>query len=108
LRSRVPDFDLVTSPQTEPSAYVAACRDSEGHSALVYFPVAGQSVTLNLEKLSGAHLQTWWYDPRTGGATPADTFDHSASRTFTAPADETDWVLVIDDLNAGFPPPGKT
>jgi hypothetical protein len=105
--SRVPDTELVASAEQAPPLHVCASRDEDGSYAMIYLPTAGQSVTVNLERLSGTHCNAWWYDPRTGKASQFGTLERSEQATFTAPADGSDWVLVLDDAARGFPPPGR-
>ncbi len=59
-----------------------------------------------LSKISGAQAQAWWYDPRTGETSAADTFPTSGTWELTPPA-EGDWVLVLDDASRKLPPPGQ-
>jgi len=54
-------------------------------------------------------VKAWWFNPRTGAASPIGTFPNTGVRTFTPPdAGETlDWVLVLDDESKRYPLPGK-
>jgi hypothetical protein len=104
--SRIPDDNLILSPQTPPT-HITATRDSEGSYAMIYMPNASQTVTISTDLLTGEQLKAWWFDPRTGQAKEIETFPREASRSFTSPSEEPDWVLVIDDAARGFPPPGQ-
>jgi outer membrane protein assembly factor BamB len=64
---------------------------------------------VNLEKVSAATIKAWWFDPRSGQATPIGEFPGSGRREFTSPnpGEDIDWVLVLDDASKGYPPPGS-
>lgn len=103
--SRVPDQDLIVGdPGTGPS-HARATR-GDGY-AMVYFPTAGQTVTVNVGRIGAEKVWIWWYDPRNGSATPREVVPASGVRDFTSPAVESDWVLVLDDPSREFNPPGK-
>ncbi|MEP7291968.1 MAG: putative collagen-binding domain-containing protein [Chloroflexota bacterium] len=104
--SRIPDQTLISTPEGDPSKYVVVSRDSEGGYALIYIPTARQTITVNLASLSGARFRVWWFDPQTGAATVAETFERCASKSFTSPQNGIDWVLVIDAVERGFSAPG--
>ena len=73
------------------------------------------------DNLTGKAYKAWWYDPRKGTSTligqfprtepgdrPADVRRSDISREFTPPSSGpgNDWVLVLDDVDKNFPPPG--
>jgi hypothetical protein len=64
-------------------------------------------VELDLTQLSGQQLAAWWYDPRTGVAQAIGIIAKEGRARFTPPAGGPDWVLVLDDVARGFPPPGS-
>ncbi len=92
---------------------IPAIRAEDNSFAFIYLPTGQKSATINTSKLSGATLQSWWYDPRTGKSTEIDTAPKTATRLYTVPTDPTipagndDWVLVIDDATKNYPAPGK-
>ncbi|PWH14278.1 MAG: hypothetical protein DDG60_08330 [Anaerolineae bacterium] len=76
------------------AAYPVATRDSESRYGLVYFPLAGQSLEVDLRLLAGP-VKAQWFDPREGryhfaGEHPQEIV------TFTSPLGGPDWVLVLD------------
>ena len=85
--------------------YLAAGRTADGSTGIAYMPTR-RTITVAMNKISGAQVLAWWYDPRTGKATAAGTFPTGGTRELTPPADG-DWVLVIDDASRNLPPPGK-
>jgi hypothetical protein len=74
---------------------------------MVYSP-SGRPFKVRLDKISGAKVRTWWFNPRNGEATAAGEFANTGEREFTPPASGkgNDWVLVLDDAARNFPPPG--
>ena len=84
-----------------------ATRGSDGSYLMVYVPVAGQRVTVRLDVLSGEEICGWWYDPRNGSVhAHHETYEPTGTRVFASPAEGPDWVLVLDDVDQSFPPPG--
>ncbi len=78
------------------AAHAVAARDSGGSYGLVYFPLAGQSLRVDLSRLAG-RVSAAWYDPRTGQSHPIGEFAPEAV-TFTSPLGGPDWVLTLDML----------
>ena len=105
--TRVPGDHLLVAPPQDAPSHVAASTDTAGTYALIYIPTAAQTITVNLAALSGNRFKTWWYDPRSGVAAPSGEILAAANQSFTSPATEQDWVLVIDSLDAGYLPPGQ-
>jgi hypothetical protein len=63
------------------------------------------TANLDLSTLRARKLRAWWYDPRAGIGTLIGAFDASI-KEFQTPSYGPDWVLVVDDEDAGYPPPG--
>ena len=111
--TRVPDDDVVVTsavPTAIPGTgryHLAATRDTSGSYAMVYAP-AGRAFTVRMSKVSGARINAWWFNPRTGKATAIGTFDNTGDRVFTPPdaGEMLDWVLVLDDASKKFGAPG--
>lgn len=102
---------IESRPRVEPVAatgtgenriYIA--RADDGSTVMAYSP-GGQTLTVDLDPISGDTAQPWWYDPRAGTATKLDHIPASGSQSFSPPSSE-DWVLVVDSAAAGFPAPG--
>ncbi len=115
----VPDQSMLRSEAgstgKEPS-YRAVLRSENGSCALVYSTM-GQPLDVDLSKMSGATINAWWYSPRDGllydakfkqTRTPFATLHTKEAHKFTPPTSglNQDWVLVLDDAAAAFPPPG--
>ena len=111
--SRVPDDTVIVPDRVTTSVpgtglkRLVATRDAEGRYAMVYCPV-GRSFRVRLDKISGSRARAWWFNPRSGEATPVGELSHEGERLFTppTPGEMLDWVLVLDDTAQNFPPPG--
>jgi hypothetical protein len=76
------------------AACPVATRDSEGTYGLVYFPLAKQTLTVDLRPLRG-HIRASWFDPRSGETHPIGGYERNIA-TFTSPIAGPDWVLILD------------
>jgi hypothetical protein len=85
--------------------YLAAGRTRDGSTVIAYMPTR-RAITVDLSKVSGNRARGWWFDPRTGKATPAGDFPTKSTRELTPP-EEGDWVLVLDDESRNRLPPGQ-
>ncbi len=116
--SRIPAQELLPEVQPTPpvgdlaadrfnplrASHPRATRCAEGRYALVYFPLPGQSLRVDLQPLAG-QVRAWWYDPRNGSSHLAGVYPNE-SISFTSPFAGPDWVLVLDALEQGFAAPG--
>ena len=70
---------------------------------------AGRPFTVRLGANAGPKARAWWFNPRTGTAAEAGTFETAADHRFTPPepGEALDWVLVLDDAAKGYGPPGR-
>jgi hypothetical protein len=93
------------------SDHVRATRDGSrgGRDAsylMVYLPEP-VAVVIDTRAIDSERLDAWWYDPRSGEAAGIRrNFPQTGSLRTPAREHGPDWVLVIDDANAGFAPPG--
>jgi len=103
--SRVPDQSLLASDPGDDADHVAATR-GDGY-AMIYTP-DGKPFKVHLDRLSGKQVRACWYDPRTGKARAIGQFERQGDREFVPPGTPgvgNDWVLVLDDPQAGRGPP---
>ena len=105
--TRQPDQSLIAGETGTGGQHLQATRDEAGTYAMVYFPANDLNATLKLNRLKSAKLNAWWYDPRTGFAASLGDIPGGIQREFRSPPYGPDWVLVLDDSNAGYPPPGS-
>ena len=104
---RIPDQGLFTSRPEDTVDAPVATRDEAGTYAMIYIP-DGKTVTLDLSPLKGTSFLSWWYDPRTGVAFPGEPLSVAEAAVVppsTGPGH--DWVLVVDERQAGYPRPGQ-
>lgn len=111
--TRVPDDSIIVSdpvPTSVPGAgryRFVATRDEAGSFAMIYAPV-GRKFEVHMDKISGARVKAWWFNPRSGKNVAIGTFANSGERAFTPPdyGEQLDWVLVLDDAAKKYSAPG--
>jgi hypothetical protein len=81
-----------------------AAMSSDRLTALVYLPAGGQ-LAVELSLFEGPEVQAWWFNPRDGSNRSAGKFATSGRHIFSSP-DGSDWVLILDSVGSGAPPPG--
>ena len=116
--ARVPDQGLIRSGEGDVDDRVQCARAADGSYAMCYL-TSGDAVTLGLSRMSGEEAKAWWYSPRDGHlydaegrrtSEPFATVEAGGERRFDPPGEAgagRDWVLVLDDASAGYPPPGR-
>jgi hypothetical protein len=83
-----------------------ATRDEQGSYAMVYLP-QNKPVVVNLNQISGATKNIWWFNPRTGRASKEQSEKGGKAKSFTPPPEGKDWVLIIDDAAKKYRSPGS-
>ncbi|HJX91184.1 MAG TPA: glycoside hydrolase family 140 protein [Pyrinomonadaceae bacterium] len=106
----IPDTHLILNSATSGLAKIRAARSSDGSFVIVYSP-RGEPFTLDKSVVKGNRQREFWYDPRYGVSYVFKEQDSAGIQTFTPPTNGrgNDWVLVLEDLAAGYsiPGPGK-
>ena len=110
--TRIPDDSVIVTDRVATSVPGAgtrrfvATRDTDGTYAMVYAPV-GRAFSVHMDKIAGATVKAWWFNPRNGEATAIGEFPNTGEREFTPPdvGELLDWVLVLDDASKKYPPP---
>jgi hypothetical protein len=83
--------------------------------AFIYLPT-GRAVSVRVKNIAN-NVKAWWFNPRNGKATLIGEYKNEAEHVFSPPALSEklawlktgrgcDWVLVMDDSQAGYPAPG--
>jgi len=100
----VPDQSVLASGEGKGTDRVVAARAEDGSFVIAYLPT-GQPVGLRMDKLSGKSVKARWYDPREGTWREIGEYPNTGTREFVAPAQgaRSDWVLVLDDAEKGYP-----
>ena len=98
---------VVTSVPGAGTRRLVATRDESGSYAMVYAPV-GRAFKVKMDKITGAKVKAWWFNPRDGQAAAIGEFANTGEREFTPPdkGEMLDWVLVLDDVAKNYPVPG--
>lgn len=104
--TRIPDQSLIAGDAGSGGMHLQATRDKDGTYAFVYFPMNDETAKLDLGKMRSKRLRAWWYDPRLGFGRLIGIVDANLEQEFKSPPFGPDWVLVLDDPDAGYPPPG--
>lgn len=106
MLERVPDQSIIKSGQQEGARHIQATRGTD--YLMVYTPY-GDMLEVNDSVISGTKRRAWWYNPRDGAAEKIGEFGRG-ERTQFDPRGESgrgnDWVLVIDDADKKYGPPG--
>jgi len=111
--TRIPDDEVIVTdrvPTAMPGAgryRFVATRDQAGTYAMVYAPI-GRQFKVRMDKITGAKVKAWWFNPRNGKAEAIGEFPNTGERAFISPdpGETIDWVLVLDDAAKSYPPPG--
>ncbi|MFA5328993.1 MAG: glycoside hydrolase family 140 protein [Prolixibacteraceae bacterium] len=106
MTERVPFQELVAIKYMPETDYIVATKGK--NYAFVYIPT-GWAANLDLEKLAWKESVAWWYNPRTGEAKRLKEIENKGIQEFKTESGGrgNDWILVLDDKNAGFEAPGK-
>ena len=105
---RIPD-QTILNVEYDGFDRITATRDSDRTYAFIYIE-RGKPIDIDLTAIGkGKHVVAWWYDVRSGRSIPLGRFKRVRSKVFTPPTkgEGNDWVLVIDDSAASYPPPGS-
>lgn len=110
--TRIPDQSAIYSGLQGGLAYVTVTRDgTPGHNdatyLMAYFP-QHSAITLKTERLAGHTIRAWWFNPRDGSVQKTGGRKKEVRMEFTPPtkSETEDWVLVLDDAERNYPPPG--
>jgi hypothetical protein len=102
-----PDDTLLLDGPARGGGKVRAARAADGSFALAYSP-RGEQFSVQMSRLA-PQVRATWFDPRYGTAYHLHTSDNAGIQTFVPPTRGRgqDWVLVLDDAQAGYPPAGQ-
>lgn len=81
-----------------------------GNGYAFVYTSQGHHIYVNLNALLWEHNKAWWFNPKSGKATPINNVSNAGNHTFDPPGiagGDNDWVLVIDDASKGLAAPGQ-
>lgn len=104
----VPERKMIVEGPASGGAKVRAELADDGSFAFIYSP-RGKPFTVDRSRLKAQRIREIWFDPRYGVSYHFHTSDNTAYQTYTPPTSGRgqDWVLVLEDDAANFPPPGS-
>lgn len=107
FQTLVPDDSFIVDAPRNGAAKVRGIRDEDHSFAFVYTPM-GEKFTVNKGVIKADRVKEIWFDPRYGVSHHIHTSDNWGFQTYTPPTSGrgNDWVLVLEDAEAGFPLPG--
>ncbi len=99
----IPDQGFVMDGPGHGGAKIRAAKASDSSFAFVYSPY-GEAFTVNKGELQASSIKEIWYDPRYGVSYPVLTSPTGAFQTYTPPTRGrgNDWILILEDAEAGF------
>ena len=98
---------LADAPNYGGAKVRAACA-IDGSFAFIYSP-RGEQFVVDMSAMRASRVKASWFDPRYGIAEALHASDNVGFQTFVPPTcgRGCDWLLVLDDAGASFPPPGR-
>jgi hypothetical protein len=101
MLDRVPDQSLVEEDDLYVGERIQATR---GNDYAFVYAANGKPFTVNLGKISGNQLNSYWFNPRNGETKFFEKLDNKGKKKFTPPSTGygQDWVLVLDDVSKNY------
>jgi hypothetical protein len=105
---RVYDPAMIIEGQGEKGEFITPFRGKENDYAMIYLPV-GKTIKLSTRWMKSSDVKIWWYDPRLGMIVEGISVYRKDIMSFTPPTKGVgqDWVLVLDNPEFQYRPPGK-
>lgn len=103
MLERVPDQSLITHALGANDRI----QSTRGKDYMFVYTTQGKPVTVNMGKISGKEVTSFWYNPKNGEHKDTGRFPNKGRQTFTPPSSGygNDWVLVIDDVAKNYAKP---
>ncbi len=103
----VPAQQMVSDGPRTGGGKIRAALAGDGSFAFVYSP-QGEKFTVDTRVIRAARVKEIWFDPRYGSSYDVHTSNSKGFQTYTPPTSGRgrDWVLILEDADAGFPMPG--
>ncbi|MBV9391294.1 MAG: glycoside hydrolase family 140 protein, partial [Verrucomicrobia bacterium] len=112
--TRVPEGSFIipsSAPHSVPgrgTKRMVATRDQDWSYAMIYLP-ASRQFSVRAGQLAGSKLHVWCFNPRDGFCIDLGQIPKPEVLEITPPeaGENLDWIMVLDDANRGFKPPGQ-
>ena len=103
----VPHQAMILGGPSSGGGKIRAALARDGSFALIYSP-RGEPFTIDKSRIKATRSNEIWFDPRYEIAYKIHTADTHGIQTYTPPTQGrgNDWLLIIEDADAGFPMPG--
>lgn len=103
---RIPFQEIIKNDYMPETDQIVATRGKD--YVFVYIPT-GLTAKLALGLCAWKKADCWWYNPRTGETNQSEKITATGIKEFAPPTGGlgNDWVLVLDNAEAGFGAPGK-
>lgn len=103
MLDRVPDQTLIQDAMGT-NDHIQATR---GKDYIFVYSTEGKPITVNMGKISGKEVNTFWYNPKNGESKDNGRLNNVGQQIFTPPTTGygEDWVLVIDDATKNYTKP---
>lgn len=91
---RVPDQSLVVNAGGKYDNLIA----TRGKDYALIYTYTGRSIKVQMDKMTGASVKAYWFNPRTGNYRIAGTYANTGIKEFDPPGNEkngNDWVLIL-------------
>ncbi len=95
---RVPDETIIAGSDGKRYDHLAAAR---GKTYLFVYTYNGRRFKINLGKISGMYINSYWYNPRNGSSTFIKKLKNKGIKEFDPPGKKkngNDWVLVLKSV----------
>lgn len=104
----LPDQSIIYGLNADGKNHIRSAGSTDQSYAMIYLAV-GQQVKVVMQKVKGVMVNGWWYNPRTGEENSIGPVKNIGIQTFKPPSsgEGKDWILVLDQQNAGYKTPGK-
>jgi hypothetical protein len=106
--NRVFDNSIIIEGQGSGPSLITAFRGGDNSYAMLYMP-KGTAVTINTSFIKNTNIMAWWFEPTSGMMRSARSSYRNDTMKFIPPVTGFghDWVLVLDDPDFRYPPPGR-
>jgi hypothetical protein len=100
MLDRVPDQSMITNALGANDRIQA----TRGKDYVFVYTTQGKPITINMGKISGTQVHSFWFDPKNGAHKEIGISSNKGQQTFSPPSSGygQDWVLVIDDASKKY------